>query len=229
MSKEDVKRGPAQFQQNCSFCHGTAAKGGSGPSLIASSLVRHDENGNLIEKVVKEGRPDRGMPAFPSLAASQVSDIVAFLHARIEVSDVRSAVIPAGGYSLQRLLTGNAGAGKQYFDSKCASCHSPTKDLVGVAKKYSPVELETRILYPRIDTQTATISLPSGEKVKGQVMHLDAFYVAILDTSGNYRSWARNANLKVDVDDPLHGHYDLLKTYTDKDIHDVFAYLETLR
>jgi cytochrome c oxidase cbb3-type subunit 3 len=120
--------------------------------------------------------------------------------------------------------------GKQYFNGagKCATCHSPTGDLAGIAKKYSPSELEARFLYPPDDHVTATVSLPSGKKVHGKLLHLDAFYVAILDQDGWYRSWPLQ-QAKVQVEDPLAGHLELLGKYTDKDIHDVFAYLETLQ
>ena len=164
--------------------------GGVGPNLIQSSLVRHDENGNLIAPVMQEGRVDKGMPAFPLMTSPDISDIVAFLHARIEVASVSSSDGLAGGYSLKKLLTGNAEAGKQYFNGAggCATCHSPTGNLAGIASKYSPAELEARFLRPLDDNVTAIVSLPSGKKVHGKLLHLDAFYVAILNEDGWYRS-----------------------------------------
>jgi cytochrome c oxidase cbb3-type subunit 3 len=228
MSSETVQHGMAQFKQNCAMCHGSEAKGGSGPNLLDSSLVRHDENGNLISKVVREGRG--GMPAFSSLNDAQVAALVEFLHAAVKANDNRSSDGPARGYTLQRLLTGNVDAGKQFFNGPghCASCHSPTGDLAGVASRYSPSELEGAILYPRLPQKTCVVSLPSGEKVKGRLLHLDAFFVAIQDEHGVYHSWPLKDHVTVEVADPLHIHMDLLNTYTDKDIHDIFAYLETL-
>ena len=121
-------------------------------------------------------------------------------------------------------------AGKQYFNGagKCATCHSPTGDLAGIAKKYSPADLESRFLYPPDTSITATVSLNSGKQFHGKLLHHDAFYVAILDQDGMYRSWSLQ-QAKVQVEDPLAGHLELLSKYTDKDIHDVFAYLETLK
>jgi cytochrome c oxidase cbb3-type subunit 3 len=231
MASENAKRGMSQFQQSCAMCHGSEAKGGSGPNLIDSSLVRHDENGNLIGKVVRDGRPEKGMPSFSSFSDAQVADLIAFLHAAIEASDNRSAGGPARGYSLKQLLSGNVETGKQFFNGqgKCATCHSPVGDLAGIAKKYSPLELEARILYPPDQTRTGVVSLPSGEKVKGKILHLDAFHVAILDANGQYRSWPLDGKVKVQVEDPLEGHLELLNIYNDKDIHDLFAYLETLQ
>jgi cytochrome c oxidase cbb3-type subunit III len=230
MRNKSVQGGSAQFQQSCSRCHGSEATGGTGPNLIQSSLVRHDENGNRIAAVIQEGRIDKGMPAFPLMTTADISDIVAFLHARIEVASVSSSNGLAGGYSLQQLLTGDQEAGKRYFNGagRCATCHSPAGDLAGIANKYSPAELEARFLYPPKDNITAAISLPSGEKVRGKLLHLDAFYVAILNENGWYRSWPLQ-QVKVQVDDPLAGHLELLSKYTDKDIHNVFAYLEMLK
>jgi cytochrome c oxidase cbb3-type subunit 3 len=229
MAKESVQRGKAKFQQSCSLCHGAEATGGAGPSLIESSLVRHDENDNQIGKVIQDGRPDKGMPAFPLMSSADISDIAAFLHARIEVTDsLRSE--PVGGYSLQQLLTGNAAAGKQYFygAGKCETCHSPTGDLAGIATKYSPAELEARFLNPPDVPVAATVSMASGKVAKGTLFHRDAFYIAILNEDGWYRSWPLQ-DVKVQVKDPLAWHLALLKTYKDKDIHDIFAYLETLK
>jgi cytochrome c oxidase cbb3-type subunit 3 len=229
--KENVQRGISQFKQSCSMCHGSEAKGATGPNLIESSLVRHDENGNLIGEVIREGRLPKGMPAFPDLNAGQVADIVSFLHAAIEVADNRNSGGPARGYPLKRLLTGDVGAGKQFFDGDggCSKCHSVSGDLKGVAKRYSGLELEGQMLYPTVKSGTAVVSLASGEKVKGQLLHLDPFYVALLDSGGNYRSWPLKTGVKVDVDDPLREHRELLERYKDKEIHDVFAYLETLQ
>lgn len=230
MASQTVQQGMSQFKATCGMCHGPEAKGGSGPNLLDSSLVRHDENGNLIGKIIREGRTERGMPAFSSLDDTQVGNLVKYLHAAVEANDNRSAAGPAGGYSLQRLLTGSADAGKQFFNGPghCASCHSPTGDLAGVATRYSPTELETAILYPRLAGKTCVVSLPSGKKVSGRLLHLDAFFVAIQDENGVYHSWPLKDHVTVDVADPLHAHRDLLNSYRDKDIHDIFAYLETL-
>lgn len=230
MKLQNVQRGQAEFRRSCASCHGTDAMGGVGPNLVQSSLVRHDQNGNLIAPVIQEGRPDKGMPAFPTMDSAEISDIVAFLHARVAVASVVSSEGLAGGYSLQQLLTGNAEAGKRYFygAGKCATCHSPTGDLAGIARKYSPADLESNFLYPPHDNVTATVSLNSGRQFHGKLLHLDSFYVAILDQDGWYRSWPLQ-QLKVQVHDPLAAHLKLLSKYTDKDIHDVFAYLETLK
>ena len=228
--QEQVERGRTQFQQSCSFCHGATATGGAeGPSLVRSSLVRHDNDGDLIGAVIREGRSGKGMPAIP-LTDSQIADVVAFLHAQVTASDRTSAGRPSHDYSLKRLLTGNADAGKKYFYGAggCASCHSPTGDLAGIARKYAPVDLQSRFLYPEGKPSTATITLHSGEKIKGELIRMDGFDVAIRDADGWHRSWPRN-EVKVQVQDPIAAHIELLSKYTQADVHNLFAYLETLK
>lgn len=193
-----------------------------------SSLVRHDKDGDLIGTVIREGRPAKGMPAF-SLSPAEISDLVKYIHSRVAELDRRSAGKPPATYALEHLLTGNAEAGRQFFNGKggCTECHSITGDLRGVASRYPPVELQTRFLYPQDVKQTAQVQLPSGERVKGVLAHIDAFTVAIYDEAGWYHSWPRDS-VSVTVHDPLSAHRRLLDVYTEADLHNVFAFLETL-
>lgn len=222
-----VERGKKQFESACGFCHGNDATGSRGPDLIRSPIVNRDKEGELMGPVIKNGRVDKGMPAFDYTSA-QLSDIAAFLHERLQVA-LRSASVPRD-YPVEKLLTGNADAGKAYFfgDGHCDTCHSPTGDLAGIAKKYSPINLEARFLYPGGVRRTVTVTLASGEKISGTVAQLDEFNVALRDGTGWYRSWPRD-RVKVEVHDPLEKHRELLHKYTDADVHNIFAYLETLK
>lgn len=229
-SENAATRGQKLFVKSCSFCHGTDATGGEGPNLILSSVVRHDKNGDLIGPVIREGRPSQGMPPFP-MSQDQIADIVAFLHGRVKESDRRSAGKPSSAYSLATLLTGNAEAGKAFFygDGQCSRCHSPTGDLAGIAKKYTPIELEPRFLWPSTGVHsTATVEFGRGQKMSGELAYEDAFTIAIVDSDGWYHSWPKRA-VKVEVKDPLAAHRELLKKYTGADMHNMFAYLETLQ
>jgi cytochrome c oxidase cbb3-type subunit 3 len=224
---ETVETGRKEFEKACGFCHGPDATGRSGPDLIRSAAVNHDQNGDQIGPVIRNGRPDKGMPPM-SMSDAQIAQITAFLHARVK-QGMASNKLPKD-YPEEKLLTGNAGAGKTYFNGAggCASCHSPTGDLAGVAKKYSPLELQARFLYPAGKKATATVTTASGAKVTGAVLMMDEFHVAVRDSSGWYHSWELGG-VKVQVKDPLEAHRKLLPKYTDKDMHDVFAYLETLK
>jgi cytochrome c oxidase cbb3-type subunit 3 len=224
---KSVERGRELFQQACGFCHGNDATGARGPDLVRSAMVSHDEDGNLIGPVIKNGREEKGMPAF-SYTTEQISDLAAFLHAQTQVA-LNSNRVPRD-YPVEKLLTGDPAKGKTYFfgTGHCDSCHSPTGDLAGVAKKHSPIDLEARFLYPRGARAAVTVTLPSGEKVSGTLARLDEFTVELSDSSGWHRSWMRS-QVKAEVHDPLEKHRELLSQYTDADIHNLFAYLETLK
>ncbi len=222
-----VDRGRKQFAQSCAFCHGPDATGGRAPDLMRSSLVAHDVKGDLIGNVVRQGRPDKGMPALP-LSDDQVADVAAFLHARA-AEGLASSEVPEG-YAVERLLSGNAEAGKAYFNGAggCSGCHSPTGDMAAAVGKYSALDLETHMLYPEGHHKTVAVTLPSGEKIEGPLVHVDDFEVALRDGSGWYRSFTRD-RVKVEVKDRLAAHRALLDKLTQTDIHNLFAYLQGLK
>jgi cytochrome c oxidase cbb3-type subunit III len=227
-SPELVQSGAAIFRKDCSFCHGRDATGGeSGPDLTRSHLVARDVNGDRISPVLRNGRPDRGMPAF-NHSQQQIASLVAFLHTQQE----KSASNKGGrkGVDVADLQTGNVDAGKQYFNGtgKCATCHSPTGDLAGVASRYQGLELEMQMLYPRHAQAKVAVTLASGESITGTLAYRDEFTVGLIDSAGLYRSW-RTQDVKYKVDAPADAHADLLSQYSDNDVHNLMAYLQTLR
>jgi len=227
-----VERGQKIFVGNCGFCHGTTAQGGdTGPDLVRSPLALDDEHGDKIGPVIEQGRPAKGMPAF-HLPADQIQDIAAFLRSR------QQAAIDRNAYSILNIVTGDREKGREFFNGagRCHACHSPTGDLTGVAKKYDAVALQSRFLYPRsrpgeppLVKSQVTVTLPSGQSFSGALEYLDDFNVALRDPSGEYHAFPRDAHLKVEVHDPLAAHAELLKKYSDADMHNVLAYLETLK
>lgn len=227
-----VERGRKQFAESCGFCHGADATGARGPDLVRSPLVAHDVKGDQIGEVIRRGRPDKGMPPLASLTDEQIADIAAFLHERAK-EGLESAGIP-GSYPVEKLLTGSADTGKAFFDGAggCKNCHSPTGDLAGVARKYSPVELEAHMLYPGHRKSgphsTAIVTLSSGEQIKGELVHADDFVIGLRDPSGWYRSFSRD-RVKVEIQDPLAAHRDLLNKLTQAKVHNLFAYLASLK
>ncbi|MGA2985755.1 MAG: cytochrome c [Terriglobia bacterium] len=228
-SREMVTRGQSQFKQSCGFCHAPDATGARGPDLVRSKIVAHDVNGNLIGEVIRNGRPDKGMPPLP-LNMEQITAIAAFLHNRAHEA-LESSQVPEK-YPLAKLLTGNAEAGKAYFQGAggCKACHSPTGDLKGIAGKYSPLRLQTEMIYPggASSKSTVTVVLPTGERLQGPLVHLDEFTVALRDGSGWYRSFPLD-KASIEVHDPLAAHRKLMDELTPEQFHNLFAYLETLR
>ena len=225
-SPELIENGQALFQQNCAFCHGRDAAGGeTGPDLTSSKLVAEDVNGNKIGVVVLNGRPEKGMPRF-NFSEHQIAELAAFIHHQ-------KTSIKAGrrrGVSVSDLQTGNVQAGKQYFygEGNCSSCHSPSGDLAHIATRYQGLKLEERMLYPHGAKADVTVTLSSGETVTGTLAYRDEFTIGLRDGSGWYRSWPVDT-VKYTVKAPAEAHVNLLGKYTDADIHNLMAYLQTLR
>ena len=221
-------RGKTLFARDCSFCHGRDAQGGeSGPDLTRSRLVSRDVGGDRIRAVVQNGRPDKGMPAFPKLQPPQLADIIAFL--RDQTKKAVSAPGARRGVDVADLQTGDADAGKAYFNGpgKCSSCHSPTGDLAGVATRHIGLELEKRMLYPENAKSTLTVTTSSGQTFTGTLAYKDEFHVALIDADGWYKSWPVS-EVKYKIDSPADAHVEQFAKYTDDDIHNLMAYLQTL-
>jgi mono/diheme cytochrome c family protein/small nuclear ribonucleoprotein (snRNP)-like protein len=227
-----AERGAKIYGSNCTFCHGMKATGGdTGPDLIRSTVVLHDQKGETVGPVVHNGRPNKGMPAFPNLSDAQLYDLAEFLHMRVE------QVANRGTYEVTNVVTGDANAGKAYFNGagECSRCHTVTGDLAHIASKFSAVDLQQRFLYPgdRADGKRppvrVTVRMASGETVSGTLTYLDDFVIVVAPDVGATRTIERATGVSVSVEDPLDFHRKLLDRYTDRDMHNVTAYLATLK
>jgi cytochrome c oxidase cbb3-type subunit 3 len=236
-SPEAVARGKALYGVNCQFCHGADTRGGDGgPSLLRSGLVLDDQHGERIAPVVQQGRPDRGMPKF-AFTDDQVADVAAFLH-----------TFRAAGYDESRqkptsILVGDPAAGQRVFTARCASCHSVTGDLRGIASRIAdPRLLQQTWLMPgsgggrgapapvTVPPTRVVVTLRSGEQIEGVLERTDDFTVSLTTAEGVYRSFSTaGGSPAVQIKDPLQPHKDLLRVYTDADIHNLTAYLVTLK
>jgi mono/diheme cytochrome c family protein len=219
-----VERGKTLFGPSCGFCHGTNATGGEGPDLVRSAVALRDEGGNEIGPVIRAGRP--GMPAFPQMTDDQIKDIAAFLRNR------QQDAIDRGYYTLKNVNTGDAKRGEAYFAAHCVTCHTGSKDLKGVAAKYDDAVLMGKILYPggrgAAVRPTATVTM-GGKTTTGILEYHDDFEVSLRDASGEYRGFTLGPGVTLQVKEPLQGHVKLMKAFNDKDLHDVLAYLESMK
>jgi mono/diheme cytochrome c family protein len=229
-NKESAARGAKLYGPACGFCHGPAARGGEGPDLVRSTVVLHDDKGEIIGPLVHEGRKGTAMPAFPAFTDDQLKDIAEYLHMQVELAVNRSTYKPLN------VVTGDAKAGQAFFDGdgKCTTCHSVTGDLAHVGSKYEPADLQAAILYPAARGAAAngtkvTVTLPDGKTLTGKVKHLDDFYVSLYDDAGNYQSINLDKGVKVEVEDKLIAHRRMLDQMNDKRMHDLAAYLVTMK
>jgi mono/diheme cytochrome c family protein len=232
-----VARGKALYGVHCNFCHGSDARGGEGgPNLLRSELVLNDQKGELILPVIQNGRGT--MPRI-NLTAEQVSDIAAFLHG-----------FQVGGYDISRnvpptVVVGNAKSGEAVFKSKCGSCHSATGDLRSLASRIpDPKKLQNAFLMPstaarpnpdgsmpvHVPPTTVSVTDAAGVKTDGTLVRIDDFIVILRTPAGDQQTFRRDGDVpRVEIHDPLKPHRDLLPVYTDREVHDLTAYLVTLK
>lgn len=227
---EQIQAGALRFTSQCGFCHGRDAGGGeTGPDLTRSELVAQDTRGDKIGPLLRTGRADKGMPSF-NLSATDLGAIVAFIHDQ----KTKSEALGGGRRSVDDadLATGDAAAGRSYFNGAggCSGCHSATGDLAGIATQYRGLALLQRMLYPsrRRPAPKVTFTLASGQTVIAPLAGEDEFTITVMDPLGARQTYEKSAvNFK--IDDPMAAHFEQLGKYTDDDMHNVFAYLETLK
>lgn len=91
------------------------------------------------------------------------------------------------------------------------------------------IDLQFTFLYP-INTAlpTAAVWLRDGHRIEGSLAHDDEFSIALIGRDGWYRSWPRD-DVRVEIHNPLAGHRALLARYTNQDVHNILAYLVTIK
>jgi cytochrome c oxidase cbb3-type subunit III len=231
-SIEEIEAGELRFSSQCGFCHGRDAAGGeTGPDLTRSKLVAVDNRGDKIGPLVRTGRPDQGMPAF-SLSGADLDAIVAFIHDQ----KTKAEALGGGRRSVDAadLATGDAAAGRRYFNGVggCSACHSATGDLSGIASRYEGLALLQRMLNPGGGPAPArpkvTLSVPSGHTIVAPLASEDEFTIVVLDPSGARHSYEKSS-VQFKIENAMSAHFDQLAKYTDDDMHNVYAYLLTLK
>ena len=221
--KAAAERGGPFFAQNCAFCHGPKARGATGPSLVTSDVVLGDDHGEHLAPFLRKGIPEKGMPAFATIPEQQLTDIAEFLH--LQVEDVANR----GTYHVLNILVGNATEGKAYVESHCMACHA-AETFAHIASKYrSPEQLQRSWIWPaRDEALTAEVRSPGGT-ISGRVTRISDFQISLATESGETRTIDRGPGVAVQVRDPLAAHAQIAMTLRNDDMHNVTAYLETLK
>ncbi len=239
-----ANRGRTVWAAECISCHGSQARGtDSGPNLTRSLVVLRDRYGSELGPFLKRGHKMQGGAPASTLTGDQITDLAHFLRERVNDSFRGSPLFKA-----QNVLVGDAAAGAAFFNGagRCTTCHTATTlPLAGIGARYEPVDLQQRFLFPGpgrggrgrgaaaapppASAVKVTVTTAGGESVTGVLVLLDDFNVSLRDASGAYRTFKRGPGVKVVKDDPLAAHHALLDTLSDKTMHDVVAYLETLK
>jgi mono/diheme cytochrome c family protein len=235
-------RGRKVWASECIDCHGTQARGGAkGPNLVRSVIVLRDRYGSQIGPFLKKGHKLQSGTPSANLTDAQVQDLAHFLRQKVN-DGLRGSPL----FQVQNILTGDPKAGAAYFngDGKCGTCHSPTGNLAGIGTRLEPVDIQQRFLFPATGrggrgrgapggpNPTAvrvTVTPAGGTPITGVLVQMDDFYVTLRTDDGATPTIRRGPTVKVEKTDPLAFHNELLDKITDKNMHDVVAYLETLK
>ena len=244
-----IARGKTLYEISCRSCHGADLRGGdmAGPNLLRSQIALNDNDGESIGEIVRTGRGE--MAPF-DLPLDSVKAIAAYIRSILATARGQGSP-PAGPRVELNVLVGDATAGQAYFAANCSSCHSPTGDLNGLAQRYAdPMALQNAWVSggggggrggrggggaapagaPSRREVRVTVTLASGEKVEGRLGRIDDFIVTLTQADGTSRSFRRDGDLpRIDIRDPLDAHKKLLLVYTDTDMHNVTAFLATLK
>jgi cytochrome c oxidase cbb3-type subunit III len=226
--KAAAARGAPVYQQNCAFCHGPQTRGATGPSLITSDEVLGDDHGEHLLPFLRKGRPEKGMPAFASMADDQLKDIAEFLH--LEVEDVANR----GAYRVLNILVGNAAKGQSFVASHCVGCHT-TETFAHIAGRFrSPDQLQRGWIWPAragdsVLAPTAIVKTADGATTAGRVAQVSDFRITLVDAAGQAHVIDRGPGVEVQMKDPLAPHQGMVMTLTNDDMHNVTAYLDTFK
>lgn len=249
-SAEVIARGETVYESLCRACHGADLRGGDqgGPNLLRSQTVLNDQHGELIGEVIQNGLSNPGMPEMPPLqvAADDRVAVAEFIHSIWAQQSGQGG--PPRGESIElNIVVGDAAAGEAYFNQQCTGCHSVTGDLQGIASAIvDPENLQNSWVAgrrwgapnPNADPARSqvrvAVTLNNGEVISGVLGRRDDFVISLTTDTGQYRSFTlhRNAQSQVasiDIQDPKLRHRQLLSELTDDIMHDVTAYLVTLR
>jgi cytochrome c oxidase cbb3-type subunit III len=253
-----VARGQEAYASaGCASCHGTTAKGtdAGGPDLVRSPLVEDDTKGELIGPVLSQPHPRNGGTK-PNLTDQQISDIAAWLRVQVYGAAMRDTYTyqdivvgdpqkgkaffnGAGKCNTCHSVTGDlAGIGAKYqppqlqglWISGGANARFGRGLGRGLFTANGGMLADTSPPVITPSTITITVTLADGQKFTGVPVSYDDFHVAFRDMSGAYHSFDRRGEWpKVEVHNPLQPHWDLLKHLTDDEMHNVTAYLVTLK
>jgi mono/diheme cytochrome c family protein len=236
-------RGRTTWAAECIDCHGTQARGSDkGPNLVRSVLVLRDRYGSELGPFLKKGHAMQSGAPGAALTAEQVTDLAHFLRQRVN-DGLRGSPL----FQPQNVLTGDPKAGAASFNGngRCTTCHGAEKgSLSGIGSRLQPIDIQQRFLFPSggggrgrgaappPSSATAvrvTVTPAGGTPVAGVLVQMDDFFVSLRAADGTTRTFRRVPGMKVDREDPLAYHVELLDRLTDTQMHDIVAYLETLK
>jgi putative heme-binding domain-containing protein len=209
------------FASSCAGCHGLDGRGGERAPNIAQNRDVQRLSDAQLTRIVQEGVPGTGMPAFHSLANSDVKAVVAYLRS-------------LQGINKTSALPGNPAHGKTLFygDAGCSSCHMVAgnggfiaSDLSGYGSTHSVPEIRSAITQPASDrqAQSAVVVLRTGQHYTGRIRNEDNFSLQLQSLDGTFHFFLKSDIERMEYE-PLMP-VDYAARLSARDLDDLVSYL----
>src|ERR1700684_2245954 len=162
-------RGEQTFASTCAGCHGLDGRGGErAPNIAENSKVQRLSDPE-ISRIIENGIPGAGMPAFRSLGDSQIKAVITYLRTLQGANNLAKS-------------PGDANRGEALFFGKahCSGCHMVAgkggfiaSDLSGYAGTHGLDQTRSAIISPALggnrSARTATVNTRDRERYVGRI------------------------------------------------------------
>jgi cytochrome c oxidase cbb3-type subunit III len=215
--------GQRLFASTCASCHGLDGRGGERAPNIAQKPEIQRLSDAALTRTVQDGVTGTGMPAFHSLAVSEVKAIVIYL--RTLQGANQAAVLP-----------GDPERGKELFFAKagCSSCHMVAgsggfiaSDLSGFARTHSAVEVRTAVTKPSVnpDRPSVVATTRDGHQYAGRIRNEDNFSLQLQTLDGAFQFLSKSDLERVERNPQGPMPADYSSTLSPKELDDLVSYL----
>lgn len=215
------------FGARCAGCHGLDGRGGErAPNIVTRAEVRKMSDAQLA-RVIANGIPDFGMPAFRLIGPNQINTVVRYLR-----------VLQGRGSSAE--FAGDAKRGKAVFFGKgeCSSCHMVSgqggfvgPDLSSFGQSLTPTDIRsaiTEVKRSSTGVKTATATTRAGQKITGVVRNEDNFSMQLQDADGRFHFLAKSELREINYEQGPAMPPDYGQRLTSAELDDLVKFLHTL-
>jgi cytochrome c oxidase cbb3-type subunit III len=217
-------RGKQIFASTCAGCHGLDGRGSErAPNIAENSKVQRLSDAQ-ISHIIENGVPGTGMPAFHSLARTDVRAVVSYLRS-------------LQGTKITLKLPGDPIRGETLFFGKagCSGCHMAAgnggfiaSDLSGYARGHAMDEIQSVIASPTPvsngQARMVTATTRAGEKYVGRIRNEDNFSLQLQMLDGTFFFVDKSDIERLDSSQTLM-HSDYGSTLSHEELNDLVSYL----
>jgi len=221
--KAEASSGKQTFAVSCAACHGLDGRGGErGPNIAADTRIQRLSDAQL-SRIVTNGFPRTGMPAFRSLGPSSIKSLVGYL--RVLQGQHPIAGLPGNPVRGQDLFSGKAG---------CSECHaiagvggSQGPDLSAYAPTRSPEEIKDAILNAgdRDPRKIVNATSRDGQQYRGVVRNEDNFSLQLQTEDGTFHLLMKSELQKLERIPDSRMPSDYGKRLSPQELDDIVSYL----